>query len=299
MLISLNYKFIFVANIKTASNSIEKVLSPYSDICLTETRFEKHATLAEIERRFSWLFGLIKREEFFIFSVIRDPVDLVVSLYSSHTAPQFAGDPGLYTGELQFSEFRSSWAARNAEQLRPQAYRFLNQQGELDLDYIISYRNLIDGFRVIGERLGILTDLEEQVNVSPKCIARADLRDDDLDWIENHFFLDRAILETLCDRPLTLEDRKCATDRFKFLKGTSTRLVPSDPYGISGGWEELIDALYHVLLLRDPDEFGPQSILTSLRDGLDFESLIRGFVTSGEFARVHQTFIKTYVRVPN
>ena len=42
MLLSLAHKFLFVANVKTASSSIEATLAPLAEIAIGETRFGKH-----------------------------------------------------------------------------------------------------------------------------------------------------------------------------------------------------------------------------------------------------------------
>lgn len=53
MLISLRKKFIFVANLKTASTAIEKQLRSVCEVAILQTRFGKHHGLDEIEKRFS------------------------------------------------------------------------------------------------------------------------------------------------------------------------------------------------------------------------------------------------------
>jgi hypothetical protein len=97
MLISLDYKFIFVANLKSASTSIENALRPFCEIALIESRFEKHAPLSEIERRFSWIGDIIPWSDLFKVGVIRDPIDFIISIYNSHADPKFSNDPPIYT----------------------------------------------------------------------------------------------------------------------------------------------------------------------------------------------------------
>ena len=293
MLISLDYKFLFVANLKAASTSIENSLRRFSEIALVESRFEKHAPFAEIERRFAWVFDIVQRSEFFKFGVIRDPVDYVLSIYNSHADEKFASDATLYTRGISFSEFRTKWAETNADQLLPQFHRFLSRDSSLGMDYIISYKHLTDGFNFVTAKLGISATLE-QVNVSERYLKRNDLTSADIEWIDRRFEADNYILSRLCDRILTREDRSAATAKLT-PPSQIYRLDPPNTYQLSGGWEELIHALYRVLLLREPDPLGLQSILTSLHEGTDFENLLTSFVSSDEFAYIHQNFIARYV----
>jgi hypothetical protein len=295
MLISLDYKFIFIANLKTASSSVENALRRFSEIALVESRFEKHAPLSEIERRFSWAFDIVQRSELFKFSVIRDPVDYVLSIYNSHADQKFASDPALYTRGINFSEFRTRWAETNADQLLPQCNRFLSGDGTLGVDYIVSYDNLADGFRFVTKKLGISAQLE-RVNASERYVNRPDLSSADIEWVNSQFQQDTYILSYFCDRVLTSEDRFAATTKLNPPSRQVHRLDPPNNYQLSGGWDELIHALYRVLLLRDPDSSGMQSRLTSLREGLDLEGLLKGFVDSDEFSRIHRSFINEYVR---
>jgi hypothetical protein len=68
MIISLRKKFIFVANIKVGSTSIERVLSSHAEISIPQVQFGKHMTLREIYNRFRWIFRRIPRNEFLYFA---------------------------------------------------------------------------------------------------------------------------------------------------------------------------------------------------------------------------------------
>jgi hypothetical protein len=295
MLISLDYKFIFIANLKTASTSIENALRSFSEIALIESQFEKHAPMSEIERRFAWVFDIVQLSELFKFGVIRDPADYVLSIYNSHADQKFASDPTLYTRGISFSEFRTRWAETNADQLLPQYNRFLRRDGTFGMDYVVSYNKLVDGFRFITKKLNISATLE-RINASERYIDQHDLTSADIEWIGKRFKEDNHILAHFCDRVLMPEDRSAITAKLVPTPLQVHRLDPPNGYQLSGGWEELIHALYRVLLLRDPDSLGLQSSLASLRGGLDFESLLKGFVRSDEFGGIHRGFIDAYVR---
>jgi hypothetical protein len=143
MLISLKHKFIFVANLKTASSSIEICLRPFCEIAIPQTGYGKHSTLAEMERRFPWVFGYIQRPDFFVFSVLRDPVDYIVSIYNSHKKKEFIGFTH-YTDDKTFNEFYDSWKERRSWQLEPQSRRFVDSSGCVSIDYILDYDSLND-----------------------------------------------------------------------------------------------------------------------------------------------------------
>ena len=172
MLLSLSRRFVFVANLKTASTSIEACLRPFSEICIARTDFGKHASFGEIEERYSWAFHLIKRENFFVFGVIRDPLDYVLSVYNSHTKPDFLGQES-FTGDKSFAEFYETWKKRDSWQLRPQYRRFLNSKGGYALDYLINFEQLAEEWPEIRKILGIPDKELRNLNVSPMGASRA------------------------------------------------------------------------------------------------------------------------------
>jgi hypothetical protein len=87
MLISLSKEFIFLANLKSASTAIEAALSPYAQVVLTDTRFGKHQLFSEVETRFQWMLNIIDPQRLLVFGVLRDPAELLISLYNSHRDP--------------------------------------------------------------------------------------------------------------------------------------------------------------------------------------------------------------------
>jgi hypothetical protein len=294
MLISLDYKFIFVANLKTASTAIETALRPFADIALIESRFEKHAPLFEIERRFSWVFELIPRNEFFVFGVMRDPAEYVVSIFNSHTDDKFADHPSLYTQAMSFAEFRMKWAAANPAQLRPQYSRFLSRDGSLGVDYLISLDRLDEGFRFVCNRLGLAASIE-RLNPSNPRLQKHALTSADVKWVQEQFEQDYYLLDGFCGRVLSATERVNAAGALTAHGRPLHYLDPSNARQLSSGWEELIHALYRVLLLREPDLEGVEAHLRSLRDGADFERLIRGFLRSDEFARTYLRFLNAHI----
>jgi hypothetical protein len=201
MLLSLNKKFLFIANLKTASTAIERVLSPYCELRLTQSNHGKHQTFVETAERFRWLLSVANIEDLFIFGVIRDPVDFVVSIYNSHKREQFKGDARLYTGDMDFARFLSHWVPKNADQLKNQYVRFVSTEGRLITNLLISYDKLDEGLEVVANRIGVseLTKLP-RANDSPQGIGRNDLTPEQHHWIEQRFRKDREFIERHADK---------------------------------------------------------------------------------------------------
>ena len=201
MLLSLNKKFLFIANLKTASTAIERVLSPHCELRLTQSNHGKHQTFVEIAERFRWLLSVANIEDLFIFGVIRDPVDFVVSLYNSHKREQFKGDARLYTGDMDFARFISQWVPKNADQLKNQYVRFVSAEGRLITNLLISYDKIEEGLQVVADRIGVpeLTKLPK-ANTSPQGIGRNDLTREQQDWIEQRFRRDKEFIERHANR---------------------------------------------------------------------------------------------------
>jgi hypothetical protein len=195
--------FVFVANLKTASTSIETALKPFSDIALTKSEDGKHMPFSVIEERFSRMLDEVGREKFLIFGVMRNPVDFVLSLYNSHTDDRFKNDSSLYTGNLSFDEFLEHWTENNFDQVRPQFTRFLDKQGKIAANYIISYERLPDGLRYVASVTGVLSlkNLCNE-NVSLQRVRRSDLSDKQLAYISRHFEEDEQFAAQFCDRRL-------------------------------------------------------------------------------------------------
>jgi hypothetical protein len=206
MLISLSRQFIFVANLKTASTSIEVALRPYAEICLAEAHWGKHFVLRDIISTFPWIWNLPGGgyEKYFVFGVIRDPVDYMLSLYNSHTNIRLKPYPALYSGEMTFKQFIQTWVPRNWFQAEPQSQRFVRLDGQLGAHYLISYEQLSHGMAFITKRLGIpgIKHLPKE-NASPQRLVRRDLDQEDISWIIDHFKTDFAVRRQLCDRLLT------------------------------------------------------------------------------------------------
>src|SRR4051812_16356365 len=201
MLFSLTKKFIFIANQKTASTAIEKVLAPHADLRLLRAEFGKHLAFKRVIEHFGWLTTRVALKDIFVFGVIRDPVDYIVSMYNAHTKERFRGIGNLYTGEMSFEQFLSVWAANHPDHVRPQISRFKSADGELAANFLISFDRLQEGLEVVAKRIQVpaLANLPLE-NQSPQKISRGDLTPRQIIWIENHMLGDADAIRHDCNR---------------------------------------------------------------------------------------------------
>lgn len=200
MLIGLSKKFIFIASLKTASTTIEEVLGKYAEICLVESPFGKHMTFATMEKRFSWLFEEVPLSKFFVFGVIRDPVEFALSLYNSHRADEFNDRPTLFTGNITFEEFRTVWVQCNQGQAQPQSNYFIDSSGENRANYVISYDHLVDGLNNVFHKLGLPPEQIPTSNKSPQGLTKDDLTQDDIQWCHQHYHKDYVFMDRYCNK---------------------------------------------------------------------------------------------------
>jgi hypothetical protein len=204
MLISLKRKFIFVANLKTASSAIETVLKPLADIAIADSQFGKHLPFSSIEERFAWIFECVPRREMFIFGVMREPVDFLVSLYNFHSRADFKFmRPELHTGGMDFDAFLSRWCTDNRDQIEPQHRKFLDRDGHIAPNLIVSYPRLKEGLAYVADRIDApALRTMPTINVSDHVLSRRELTVEQHAWIAETFADDQRFLERFCDRLL-------------------------------------------------------------------------------------------------
>jgi Sulfotransferase family len=196
MLLSLSRKFVFVANLKSASSTIETALAERAEIRLTQTRFGKHDGLTQISQKFAWVKRYVPYEELFVFGVIRDPVDFLLSLYNSHHKTAFDGKQHSTKG-LSFDDFLEVWCAKSW-QARPQSLRFKDEHGRLKMTHLIPLERLGEEFPLLCERLKIEAPDLGRVNPSPAVLERRDLTQAQIARVRERYAEDYA---TIKDRP--------------------------------------------------------------------------------------------------
>ena len=196
MLIGLSRSFIFVSTLKTASTSIEQVLKPYAEVCLLDSQFGKHMTVQQMTTNLAWLFNEKAMSSFFVFAVMRDPIDFVLSIYNSHKHPAFKDRAHLFTGAMSFDEFLERWTSANPEHVVPQHSRLLNQRGEIGVNYVIRFDRLKVGLRTVADRVQIPRIKQLPVlNKSVGALSSWELSLSQKHWIAERFAQDQLFID--------------------------------------------------------------------------------------------------------
>lgn len=209
MLIGLKRRFIFVANLKTASTAIEAALGPVSEININAPGVVKHMPLQVLLMRFKWFLNYFELDKFLIFGVIRDPVDFLISLYNSHREDKFKANRAIYTADSSFQEFLEKWTRRQDWQIAEQYKLFLNADGSIGANYIVSYDNFVESIQYIGQRINApkLMSLERH-NESTKYLSRDALTGAEIERIKEQFAADYRFIAQYCNRLLSPEDQR-------------------------------------------------------------------------------------------
>lgn len=174
-------RFIFIANSKSASSSIEaSKLVKYSDIRVTSAYSGKHMSLESVYQRFGFLYKEFPFETFFKFSVIRDPLDWVISWYNFRSRPGEKKDrkygQKFYAGDISFEEF---WQQnKDLPFLNPQSDRFFaGDDGEIELNYLIKQSDFQKDFAEVKEILDLSFIRIPRKNRSLSRVDAADISD--------------------------------------------------------------------------------------------------------------------------
>ena len=200
MLISVKRRFIFVANSKAASTSIEEALYPFAEIERGGTPARKHIGMQDILREYDFLFrnpGL-KAPSFFAFGVMRDPLDWISSWFRYRRGNKVASP---LPKDISFAEFwaKGDWN-RFAAKGRPRLQRdfFADDHGRPLVDMVIPYQDLGPAFAQVTDALGLKVDLGH-MNAS-KLAADADVIPADLvAEVRSHYAADYEFFSRLDD----------------------------------------------------------------------------------------------------
>jgi len=194
MMICTSRSVIFLAGQRCASTSIEWGLRRFFEIAINETIYGKHMTYMEMERRFAWLFEARPLKDYFIFGVMRDPVDWVLSLYNFHHLPWFDVYPELSTKGMSMFDFLNDWSRRNRWQSRAQHKIFVDRNDVLAVDYLIDFTRLHEQFMQVCEFLGLgPIEMTVKKSISPKVLTRADLAETEMHEIYRRYSTDQEI----------------------------------------------------------------------------------------------------------
>lgn len=167
MLISTEKKFVFVANTKTASTSIEHALMDYSEIHRGGSPERKHIGLNETYKIYDFLFSQPGHtpDQYFKFGVMRDPLDWIGSWFRYRKGNNVESP---LPAEMDFEAF---WARKDWNIMRHDGWKYLQRhlfcspESEILADVIIPYHRLGDEFGKICDAFGIQSPLPRK-NVS-------------------------------------------------------------------------------------------------------------------------------------
>jgi len=265
MIISLSSKFIFIANLKTASTTIEDALKSKGQIALPRTEWGKHQGLTEIQRRFDWVFEIIPLSEFFIFGVVRDPVDWLVSMYRSCAHPKFRDRSDVFTGNMSFDQFLTDWCARNPDSVQTQSLRLTSSNGDVRADLVIPYEQIELGVRHVCNLLALGVPDVKRLNVSPAEATRPDLTELQLSTIRQRYVEDYQLLRQAREKFSEINSSECSPP-----SRAPERQLPR---------EDVLWA-YRMILGREPES---EAVIEGHRRHLDRESLRAAILKSREF----------------
>lgn len=198
MLIALRRRFLFVANLKAASSSIETALAPHAEIRVSETRLGKHLPLEQIALRYDWLLEHYPLQRLFVFGVLRDPLAQLVSLYNFHQRVESGGRGRMpSTRGLDFDDFVRDWSA-NSWQAQGQ-HRLFQHDGCLALDALLDHARLAPQFEAVAHHLGVRAALPH-VNRSGGPLTAGEVSEATRAFVAERYAEDYALLARCAGR---------------------------------------------------------------------------------------------------
>ncbi|MEM9388333.1 MAG: sulfotransferase family 2 domain-containing protein [Pseudomonadota bacterium] len=225
------HPFIFVANTKAASTSIEQSrLSAIADIRVTVAAVGKHMPLESVLSRFAFVWEQRPFEDFLSFAVMRDPLDWVSSWYRFHSRPELAA-PGArgqeqHAGGLTFDEY---WERnREGHHLQPQARRLEVAGAAASLTYLATYETLRTDLDLLAEVLALPSLRVGVLNRSKERRAKAAApTPHTLQQIREHYQRDYELIGEREVRNAAGLERYAARDRASALALSATALPTS------------------------------------------------------------------------
>jgi hypothetical protein len=203
MIININRRFIFVANLRAASTSIEDAIGVKCGIAIDDSALGKHFCIHEMEERFKWLFDVVPLNRFFVFGVLRDPLYYLISLYNFHRQDAFDKQISS-TKNIEFEEFYYKWLDHpNLKwQMLSQVDRFKDKNEKVCCNYFIRYRQLVPQLQEIREHLKLPKFNLPSVNASPRGLTTEDIQSSCVKDIANRYEQDYYYLENMTGKLL-------------------------------------------------------------------------------------------------
>lgn len=164
MLIGVEKRFIFVANTKAASTSVEHLLLPYSDIVRSGNSQRKHIPMKQVLNSYPFLFEQpnFQPDSFFRFGVMRHPLEWIKSWYRYRKGNKVTNP---LAENMDFSAFwaQKDWNILRADRTKHlQSQMFYSPHDEPLMDVIIPHHRLDEMFGNICEKLEIKGSLAQK-----------------------------------------------------------------------------------------------------------------------------------------
>ena len=171
MIISKRGRFVFIANTKTASTTIEDILEPYATLAFVKNPQVKHMGIQQYRTMLEpSLIGNELDNPLESFAVIRDPIDWLFSWYSYRSRDEIQGTTRS-TKTMSFDAFIASYLSKP----RPEFAKVGSPSGLLKLkggkigvNHIYAFEQIDKLVEELGERLGVKLSLDRHLNASPQ-----------------------------------------------------------------------------------------------------------------------------------
>lgn len=198
MQIGVRNRFVFVANTKAASTSLEAALAPHAEIQRAANSPRKHIPMIEAVKVYDFLFKQEGYEPntFFRFGVMRDPLEWIASWYRYRKGNNVQSP---LPQDMDFVGFwrKNDWNITRADGAKHlQRDMFCWRKGGLAVDYIIPYGALDTDFGMICKGLNLKVNLP-RLNVSTLKASGSDIPAEMEDEVRAHYAEDYDILNRL------------------------------------------------------------------------------------------------------
>ncbi len=184
MLISVKYNFVVFSTPKCASNSIETMLQPFSDISLAGPSYFRHTNFRTYSKYLGpFIEDATRGERLETICLIRDPISWLNSHYRFRTRfqlrnpthPNFASS----THKISFPEYVSAYMSKEPPPYADVGSQFnfvKNDSNEIGIQKLFPYENLDDFVEYMSQKVGSSLQIGFK-NVSPKSRYKSNLRE--------------------------------------------------------------------------------------------------------------------------
>lgn len=182
MLCSTKHDFVFLCMTKCASNSVEAIMAPYSDIVLTGPPFYRHLNYRKYIQYVRPLIAAgLGNKEVETSCVIREPVSWLYSWYRFRQRLSLRNeknpDHSRSTAGVGFEEFIEAYVSANRPAYARLGCQFdfvRTESGDVGVDRIFLYENLDSLTKYLSDKVGKRLVLP-RMNVSPRSPIRTRL----------------------------------------------------------------------------------------------------------------------------